>query len=98
MRGARRSFLLQNYQEGDIDGVVKVFMDLWTISGSVVDLHWFQCGSGSRSRVLMTKNRKKFTTEKKLYFWIKITIYLSLGLHKGRSSYRRSLHPSKENI
>jgi hypothetical protein len=28
----------------------------------------------------------------------KIAIYLSLGLHKGRPSYRRSLQPSKENI
>ena len=28
----------------------------------------------------------------------KIAIYLSLGLHKGRPSYRKSLHPSKENI
>ena len=26
------------------------------------------------------------------------TIYLSLGLHKGRPSYRRSLQPSKKNI
>ncbi len=28
----------------------------------------------------------------------KITIYLSLGCHKGRLSYKRSLHLSKENI
>ncbi len=27
----------------------------------------------------------------------KIAIYLSLGLHKGRPSYKRSLRPSKEN-
>jgi hypothetical protein len=27
-----------------------------------------------------------------------MAIYLTLGLHKGRPSYRRSLHPSKENI
>jgi hypothetical protein len=25
-------------------------------------------------------------------------IFLSLGLHEGRPSYRRSLQPSKENI
>ncbi len=31
-------------------------------------------------------------------FWSKVVIYLSLGLHKGRPSYRRSLQPSKENI
>ncbi len=30
--------------------------------------------------------------------WSKIAIYLSLGLHKGRTSYRRSLQSSKENI
>jgi hypothetical protein len=40
---------------------------------------------------------------KKIYSWktffsSKIAIYLSLGLHKGRTSYRRSLQPSKENI
>jgi hypothetical protein len=37
----------------------------------------------------------------KIYSWIfffflsKTTIYLSLGLHKGRPSYKRSLHLSK---
>jgi hypothetical protein len=43
---------------------------------------------------------------KKIYSWKfnfysfdqKIAIYLSLGLHKGRPSYRRSLQLSKENI
>jgi hypothetical protein len=30
--------------------------------------------------------------------WIKTKIYLSLGLHKVRTSYRRSLQLSKENI
>jgi hypothetical protein len=28
----------------------------------------------------------------------KIAVYFSLGLHKGRASYRRSLQPSKEKI
>jgi hypothetical protein len=43
----------------------------------------------------MTKNSKKFTGEKKLiFFGSKIEIYLSLGLHKKRPSYRRSLPPS----
>ncbi len=32
------------------------------------------------------------------FFWSKTAIYLSLGLPKGRPSYRRSLQPSKENI
>jgi hypothetical protein len=56
----------------------------------------------SGSRVLMTKNWKKITAEKNLIFFFNIknwgTIYLSLGLHKGRPSCRRSLQPSKENI
>jgi hypothetical protein len=47
----------------------------------------------------MTKNWEKITAEMKYIFsGSKIAIYLSLGLHKGRPSYRRSLHPSKENI
>jgi hypothetical protein len=32
------------------------------------------------------------------FFWIKTTLYLSLGLHKGRPSYKRSLQLSKENV
>jgi hypothetical protein len=45
-------------------------------------------GSSSESRVLMTKNWKKFTAVKLflLYFFgSKIAIYLSLGLHKRRT-------------
>ncbi len=45
-----------------------------------------------------TKIGKKFKAEKKIFFWSKIASYLSLGLYKGRPSYRRSLQPSKENI
>ncbi len=33
-----------------------------------------------------------------IFFGSKIAIYLSLSLHKGRPSDRRSLQPSKENI
>ncbi len=58
-------------------------------------------GSGSRIRIqdFMTKNWKKITAEKKLnFFGSKTTIYLFLGLHKGRPWYRRSLQLSKENI
>ncbi len=56
-------------------------------------------GSRSRSKVLITKDWNKFTAEKKIIFiWSNIAFYLSLGLHKGRPSYMRSLHPSKENI
>ncbi len=45
---------------------------------------------------------QKVTKKKQLkfvfLFQIKITLYLALGLHKGRPSYRRSLPPSKEYI
>jgi hypothetical protein len=47
----------------------------------------------------MTKKLKKKIQLKKLNSCgSKTTIYLSLGLHKGCPSYRRSLQPSKENI
>jgi hypothetical protein len=49
----------------------------------------------------MTKNWKKFAAEKKIkqFLGSKTTIFLSLDLHKGSPSYRRSLQPSKkENI
>ena len=54
----------------------------------------FQAEYRSGSRVLMTN---KFTAVKN-FVGSKTTIYLSLGLHKGRLSYRRSLQLSKENI
>jgi hypothetical protein len=42
---------------------------------------------------------KKIPAEKIINFFLsKTTIYLSLGHHKGRPSYRRSLQPSKKNI
>ncbi len=45
----------------------------------------------------MTKNRKIFIAEEKnlIFLWSKITTYLSLGLHKGRPSYRRNVHAQK---
>ncbi len=56
-------------------------------------------GSGYRSRVLITKNWKKYSWNFFLFFfWSKISIYLSLAFIKGHPSYRRSLQPSKENI
>ncbi len=51
----------------------------------------------SGSRVLMTKKWKKFTAEKKT-FGSKTTIYLSLGPHKGLSSYRKFFSSQKKNI
>jgi hypothetical protein len=41
---------------------------------------------------------QKFGRNLQLNFYFIFAIYLSLGLHKERPSYRRSLHPSKENI
>jgi hypothetical protein len=48
----------------------------------------------SGSKVLMTKKLEKIR-----FFGIKkLQFTFSLGLHKGRPSYRRSLQLSKENI
>ncbi len=58
---------------------------------------WFRIRIQSGSRVFLTKNSTKFKAEKK-FFWIKNKIYLSLGLHKGLLSYKRSLQLSKGNI
>ncbi len=70
---------------------------------SVVDPHWFQCGSGSGStivrqcgsgsRILMTKICN-FTNERNPFF---NKMRFSRGLHEGRPSYRnkRILQPSK---
>jgi hypothetical protein len=52
----------------------------------------------SGSGVLKIKNCKKITAEKMGIFWIKNYHLLTLCLHKGFPSYRRSLRPSKENI
>jgi hypothetical protein len=72
----------------------------------VLDSHWFQCRSGSGSSilgqcgsgslVLMTKN---LTAEKNpSCLHQKGKFFLSLCLHEGGPSYRRSLNPPKENI
>jgi hypothetical protein len=59
----------------------------------------FQAEYRSGSRALMTKKFKQMTSEKKKKkFCTKTTMYLSLGLHKERPSYRRSLQLSKEAI
>jgi hypothetical protein len=44
------------------------------------------------------KLKKVYSWKKFKFFFIKNCNFLSLGLQKGLSSYRRSLHPSKENI
>jgi hypothetical protein len=66
-------------------------------------IHWIrisissESGFGSGSRVLMTKNWKKYRWKIIIYFF-KIAIYLSLGLYKWRQSYWRIFQPSKENV
>ncbi len=47
--------------------------------------------------VLCPKIGKNLQLKKKI-LWAKTIIYLSLGLHKGRPSYKRSLQLSKKNI
>jgi hypothetical protein len=44
------------------------------------------------------KLKKKTPKISFIFFLLNIAIYLSLCLHKGRPSYRRSLQSSKENI
>ncbi len=56
-------------------------------------------GSGSRVLITKTKNWEKFTAEKNvIFFGSQIAIYLSLGLHKGRPIFSRSLQPSKRTF
>jgi hypothetical protein len=76
-------------------------------SGSSI-LGWIPNGSGSntdpdpdpiRIQGFNDQNLKKITLEKKSnFFGSKTAIYLSLGLHKERPSYRRSFQLSKEAI
>ncbi len=47
----------------------------------------------------LLKHTEKFTAENFFFIFLnKNCNYLTLGLHKGSQSYRRSLQPSKENI
>jgi hypothetical protein len=58
-----------------------------------IRIHWF------RIRIQGFDDKKLKKIVKKCCFSVKkIARYLSLGLHKGPPSYRRSLQPSKENI
>ncbi len=50
-------------------------------------------GSGGSGSTVWWRKIEKNTAEKLFYlFLLKIAIYFSLGLHKGRPSYRGSLH------
>ncbi len=67
-----------------------------------IRIHWIRIRIRIKtwSSVLMTKNwRKKI--QLKIFcgsFFDQKLQFTSLGLNKGRQSYRRSLQPSKENI
>ncbi len=64
-----------------------------------IRIHRFRLNTDPDPVFLMTKNWKNVQLKIFLiFFWSKITIFLSIGLHKGRPSYRRNLQPSKENI
>ncbi len=80
----------------------------------VVDPPWFNADPGPaffliadpdtdtdpvpNPRFWWPKIGKKIAAVKLIFYGSKISVYLSLGLHEGRTSYRRSLQPSKENI
>jgi hypothetical protein len=77
---------------------------------SDVDPHWFQCRFGPESvssisgqcgSGFMALITKKFTSEIKIlvfFFFKNCRFFLSLGLHEGHPSYKRSLLSPKENI
>jgi hypothetical protein len=71
----------------------------WIGSGSRI---LGQRGSGSWSRVLMAKNLRKNTAEKKIFLIEKIAIYLSPGVHTRRpttgKAFSQREHPALENI
>jgi hypothetical protein len=90
----------------------KLFLVLWVKQKAVlwnqINLIWFRIRIRIQHFMLIRiriwnqgfddqkKVKKKNTAE--ICFISEIAIYLSLGLHKGRPSYRRNLQPSKENI
>ncbi len=91
-------------QVGDSFSIISILCEWQMLYFSCVpDPHWYQCksgilgqcGSGSRFKVLMTKNRKKL--QLKIFFFRN-------SLNKGRPSYRRSLqhlkreHQALQNI
>jgi hypothetical protein len=78
-----------------IEGCGSAF--IWYGSGSSI-LGWIPIRI---QRFWWPKIGKKITAEKKIkniHFLSNTTIYLSLGLHKGRLSYKRSLQLSNMNI
>jgi hypothetical protein len=62
-------------------------------------IHWIKIRIWIRIQVFNTKNWKNIQLKicSNLFFWSKMAIYLSLGLHKERPSYMRCLQPSREH-
>ncbi len=76
----------------------------WFLAELWIRIHWIRIRIRVRiktwSSVLMTKNWWK-KIQLKIFcgsFFDQKLQFTSLGLHKGRQRYRRSLQPSKENI
>ncbi len=69
---------------------------LWNFV-SVPNLKVIRYFSVTKNAQIFRKNLQ-LTKKYDIFFFIKNCIYLSLGPHKGRSSYWRSLQPTKENI
>ena len=91
----------QNIQTG-----FRIRIDLMRIRIRIRIQNFSNCGSGFRIRIPDPdpgfddlKLKKNYSWNKEIiFFGSKNTIYLSLGLHEGRPSYRRSLQHSKKNI
>ncbi len=88
-----------------LNGLLTVRGTAWQCFGSV----FIWSGSSTLGWILIQIRIQGFDDQKliKIYRWkkinyyfvlSKIAIYLSLGLHKGRPSYRRSRQSSKKNI
>jgi len=82
--------------------------DCWLFfkQGFGVRIHWFRIriqqfrfNTDPDTILIQGFGEQKFEKNFDIFFSSKIAIYpLSLGLHKERPSFRRSLQPSKENI
>ncbi len=70
---------------------------IWYGSGSII-LGWVPIQSGSRGFDDQKLKKIRLAKIRVHFFRIKNYNYLSLGLHKGRPSCKRSLQLSKENI
>jgi hypothetical protein len=79
---------------------LQIRIDLMRIRIRIWIKHFFLCADPDSGSGFDDLKLKKIYSWKFLFLvsLSTIAIYLSLGLHKGRPSYRRSLQPSKEKI